>query len=130
MRRTVSPVILYESWSEDPNDDEYLCERDFSKAPFGAEETTWATVYELTVKEIFLGSFSEEIGNIFYVRVCSPGFVDSDHRFRGRWRVELDGFNDAEARTRIVDYVENTRGVFLLKTPVEVLASEFYCEEW
>lgn len=94
MRRTVSPVILCESWSEDPDDDGYLCERNFSKAPFGAEETTWATVYELTVKEIFLGSFSEEIGNIFYVRVCSPGFVDFDHRFRGRWRVELDGFSE------------------------------------
>jgi hypothetical protein len=129
MRKTLSPVILYESWSEDPDDDEYLCERIFSNGAFGAEGSTWATVYELTVREKSPGAFSEEIGNIFYVRVCSPGFVDSDNRFRGRWRVELDGFNDVEVRTKIVDYVEGTRGVFLLRAPVEVLALEFYCEE-
>lgn len=91
MRRTLSPVILYESWSEDPDDDEYLCERVFSKDAFGAEGRTWATVYDLIVRETVFGTFSEEIGNIFHVRVCSPGFVDSDNRFRGKWRVEIDG---------------------------------------
>lgn len=129
MRKTVSPVILYESWSEDSDDEEYLCERIFSTDSFGTEGTTWATIYELTVRETSLGAFSEEIGNIFYVRVCSPEFVDSDDRFRGRWRVEADGFNDEEVKRKIVDYVEGTRGIFLLKSPVEVLATELYCEE-
>ncbi|WP_459257612.1 hypothetical protein [Paeniglutamicibacter antarcticus] len=129
MRKTLSPMILYESWSEDPDDDEYLCERIFSNDAFGAEGSTWATVYELTVRETSLGAFSEEIGNIFYVRVCSPNFVDSDNRFRGRWRVEIDGFNDEEVSRKIVEYVEGTRGVFLVKSPVEVLAVELYCEE-
>lgn len=123
------PVVLYESWSEDPEDEEYLCERIFSKDPFGAKGTTWGTVYDLTVRETTLGVFSEDIGNIFYVRACSPDFVDSDDRFKGKWRVETDSFNDAEIRRKIVDYVEGVRGVFLLKAPVEALASTLWSEE-
>lgn len=129
MIKKLSPVILYESWSEDPGDEEYLCERIFSKDPFGAKGTTWGTVYNLIVNETTYGVFSEEIGNIFYVRVCSPDFVDFDDRFTGKWRVETDAFNDAEIRRKIVDYVEGIRGVFLLKDPVEALASALWFED-
>ncbi|GAA1497844.1 hypothetical protein [Paeniglutamicibacter kerguelensis] len=122
-------MILYESWSEDPEDEDYLRERIYSGGTFGTSGTEWATVYDLTVRETNLGGFSEEMGNIFYVRVCSPGFVDSDDRFKGKWRVENDNFNDGEIRRKIVDYVEGTRGIFLLKAPVEALAAALYCEE-
>lgn len=129
MRKRLSPVVLYESWSEDPEDDEYLGERISSSESFGTKGTEWATVYDLTVRETNLVGFSEGIGNIFYVRVCSPGFVDSDDRFKGKWRVEIDNFDDGEIRRKIVDYVEGTRGIFLFKAPVEALATALYCEE-
>ncbi len=122
MSKRLSPVILYESWSEGPDDEEYLRERNFPGGTFGTSGTEWATVYDLTVRETNLGGFSEEIGNIFYVRVCSPGFVDSDDRFKGKWRVEMENFNDGEITRKIIDYVEGTRGILLLKAPVEVPA--------
>lgn len=129
MRKRLSPVVLYESWGEDPDEDEYLSERYFQGESFGSTGTEWATVYELTVRETNLVGFSEGIGNIFYVRVCSPGFMDSDDRFKDKWRVEMENFNDREIIRKIVDYVVGTRGTFLFKAPVEALATALYCEE-
>ena len=130
VRKRLSPVILHESWDEGPEDEGYLCERVFSEVPFGAAGSIWATVYDLTIRETYFGVFSEDIGNVFYIRVCSPGFDESDDRFKDKWRVEMDDFDDAEIRRKIIDYVEGIRGVFLLKDPVEALATAVYCEEF
>jgi hypothetical protein len=129
VRKRLVPVILYESWSEDPEDEGHLCERIFSVAPFGAIGTVWATVYDLVVKESFAGLFTEDMGNVFYVRACSPGFEESDDRFRGKWRVESDSFDDEEIKRAITEHIESIRGIPLIKDPVEVLAASVYCEE-
>lgn len=128
MRKKLEPVILYESWSEDPEDKEYLCERVFSESPFGTKGTEWATVYEMLVNESYDGLYSEEIGSIFYIRACSPGFRESDIRFKGKWRVESETFDDKNIKLMIADYVKSIKGFPLIKDPIEVLLASVYCE--
>ncbi|MNW48591.1 hypothetical protein D3C74_259620 [compost metagenome] len=97
---------------------------------FGLAGMPWATMYELRLsyRKLGLEIFSEEIGNVFSIRVRSPQFAENDKRFIDKRAIELDSFDDRQARLAISNVIKASGGI-TIQSAIRKLENHFFVDE-
>jgi len=77
--------------------------------PFGVANTAWATMLDVRIRyrAILFPSRFATTGDLFSIRIKSPGFVETDRRFIGKQCIEMEEFDEQAARAAVGNIVES-----------------------
>lgn len=84
-----------------------------SSGKFGMEDFPWATLFEVRIEyqPHGLKRQAQGIGNVFSIRIKSPGFVEEDLRFVGKIGIEMRSFDQGLAIRKIREIVEGSNSL-------------------